>query len=127
MRLPQRVPVQQPANRRGPEQGGVAVQDQQVALVVLEGGGQLQHRVPGAQRLRLNDIVALVSQLGAHRVLPVADHDIEIVGGDDLARVRQDIVQDRAVAQLLQHHRRVALGRFFSAREDNGFQFEFRF
>ena len=75
---------------------------------------------------RLNDVVALVSQLGAHRFLPIADHDIEIVGGDDLARVGEDIVQDRAVAQLLQHHRRVSLGRFFSAREDDGFQFKLR-
>ena len=99
VRLPQRMPVQQPANGSGPEQRGVAVEDQQVALVIFEGGGQLLHRVPGAQRLGLDDVVALVCPVGrAPRPADRRPRRIDVVG-NDLPRVGQDILQDRAVAQ----------------------------
>ncbi len=126
MRLAQGMPVEQPANRRRTEQRGVSVQDQQVRLITFEQGSQLPHRVPGALRLLLHDIVEPVTQLGAHLLVPITNHHIEIIRRDDLARVGHDVIQDRAVTQFLQQHGLVPLGHFRPAREDNSFQFNLR-
>jgi len=76
--------------------------------------------MPGALRLGLHDIVAPVAQQGAHFLLLIADHDIEILRRNDLERVGFDVFEDCLVAEFLQQHWPVPLGGFCAAGEDDG-------
>jgi hypothetical protein len=87
----------------GPEQRGIAVQDQQVAVESLQRVPALEHRVPGAE-LRLLAREAGPAREGRLDRLGVAAHHHQALGLELLGR-HQHVVEQRAAAQGVQNLR----------------------
>jgi len=119
--LPQAVAVEQPPDGGRTEERGVAIEDEQVTVEILEQRINLQDGVTGAQLLLLDDIVVVRPQVCLYLLPPVAHDDIEVIWRRELQPVPDDVINDFAVAQRLEHHRCSAVSHgLFPGRQDDG-------
>ncbi len=78
------VAVEETADRAGPEERGVAVEDQQIALEIGEQRPDLQDGVARAGRVVLHHVCVAVSEMPSDGGLRPADDDIHVLRGGEL-------------------------------------------